>query len=59
MKNCFDTGVPAQYMEKIVHEVVPKIGVDFAEYKDIYCVKVVLLLNIHDQVSFISHLRSH
>ncbi|GAY69291.1 hypothetical protein CUMW_270790, partial [Citrus unshiu] len=42
MKNCFYTGVPAQYMEKIVHEVVPKIGVDFAQYKDIYCVKVVL-----------------
>ncbi|KAH9728281.1 hypothetical protein KPL70_008972 [Citrus sinensis] len=33
-------GVPAVHMEKIVHEVVPKIGVDFVEYKDIYHVKV-------------------
>ncbi|GAY68163.1 hypothetical protein CUMW_262000 [Citrus unshiu] len=35
-------GVPAVHMEKIVHEVVPKIGVDFVEYKDIYHVKVEL-----------------
>ncbi|KAL9436513.1 hypothetical protein AB3S75_022544 [Citrus x aurantiifolia] len=40
MRNCFDTPVPAAYMEKIVHEVVPKIGVDFVEYKDIFCVKL-------------------
>ncbi|XP_024043772.1 uncharacterized protein LOC18046375 isoform X1 [Citrus clementina] len=33
-------GVPAVHMEKIVHEVVPKIGVDFVEYKDIYHVKL-------------------
>ena len=31
-------------MEDIINEVMPKIGVYFEEYKDIYHVKVVLLL---------------
>ncbi|KAH9784326.1 hypothetical protein KPL71_009613 [Citrus sinensis] len=39
MRTCFDTGVPATYMEKIVHKVVPKIGVDFVQDKDIYHVQ--------------------
>ena len=47
MRTCFDTGVPATYMEKIVHKVVPKIGVDFVQDKDIYHVQVVLLLNTY------------
>ncbi|ESR56579.1 hypothetical protein CICLE_v10023351mg [Citrus x clementina] len=42
MRTCFDTGVPATYMEKIVHKVVPKIGVDFVQDKDIYHVQVQL-----------------
>ncbi|KAH9728286.1 hypothetical protein KPL70_008975 [Citrus sinensis] len=42
LRRCFNTPVPAAYVEKIVHEVVPKIGVDFVECKDIYNVKVVL-----------------
>ncbi|KAH9784322.1 hypothetical protein KPL71_009613 [Citrus sinensis] len=40
MRTCFDTGVPATYMEKIVHKVVPKIGVDFVQDKDIYHVQL-------------------
>ena len=32
-------------MEKIINEIVPKIGVDFEEHKDIYHVKVILVLN--------------
>ena len=45
MRRFFYRGVPATYMEKIVNEVVPKLGVDFVEHKDIYRIKVVLLLN--------------
>ncbi|GAY68164.1 hypothetical protein CUMW_262000 [Citrus unshiu] len=41
-KRSFYTNVPATYMEKIINEVVPKIGVDFEGYKDIYHVKVEL-----------------
>ncbi|XP_052294291.1 uncharacterized protein LOC102624505 isoform X8 [Citrus sinensis] len=40
LRRCFNTPVPAAYVEKIVHEVVPKIGVDFVECKDIYNVKL-------------------
>ncbi|KAL9436511.1 hypothetical protein AB3S75_022542 [Citrus x aurantiifolia] len=40
LRRCFNTPVPAAYVEKIIHEVVPKIGVDFAENKDIYNVKL-------------------
>ncbi|GAY68169.1 hypothetical protein CUMW_262030 [Citrus unshiu] len=43
LRRCFNTPVPAAYVEKIVHEVVPKIGVDFVECKDIYNVKSVIL----------------
>lgn len=39
-KRSFYTNVPATYMEKIINEIVPKIGVDFEEHKDIYHVKL-------------------
>ncbi|ESR56581.1 hypothetical protein CICLE_v10023583mg, partial [Citrus x clementina] len=32
----FYNDVPATYAEKIINEVVPKIGVDFEEYEDVY-----------------------
>lgn len=43
-KRRFYTNVPVSYTEKIVNKVVPNIGVDFESEKDIYQVKVFLLL---------------
>ncbi|GLT59707.1 hypothetical protein SLA2020_325120 [Shorea laevis] len=40
LKRSFCTDVHASYMEKIMHEVVPKIGLDFEQKKDIYHVKL-------------------
>ncbi|KAH9728293.1 hypothetical protein KPL70_008977 [Citrus sinensis] len=40
VRRFFYRGVPATYMEKIVNEVVPKLGVDFVEHKDIYRIKL-------------------
>ncbi|GKV07521.1 hypothetical protein SLEP1_g19282 [Rubroshorea leprosula] len=40
LKRSFCTNVHASYMEKILHEVVPKIGLDFEGKKDIYHVKL-------------------
>lgn len=45
MKRNFYTNVPASYMEAIVDEVVPKIGVKFEDLKDVYHVKVLLSLS--------------
>ena len=39
----FYTNTPVSYKEKIVNEVVPKIGVDFEEEEDIYELQVFLL----------------
>ncbi|KAM5561804.1 hypothetical protein ABKV19_022412 [Rosa sericea] len=39
-KRSFYTNVPVSYTEKIVNEVVPNIGVDFAWEKDMYQVKL-------------------
>ncbi|KAJ0079544.1 uncharacterized protein LOC116114946 [Pistacia vera] len=40
LKRLFYTNVPNTYMENIMNVIVPKIGVDFEEEKDIYHVKV-------------------
>ncbi|XVF06506.1 hypothetical protein REPUB_Repub06bG0054100 [Reevesia pubescens] len=40
LKRSFYTSLPASYAGNIMAEVVPKIGVDFAEVKDIYHVKL-------------------
>lgn len=41
LKRLFHTNVPNTYMENIMNVVVPKIGVDFEEEKDIYHLKVL------------------
>ncbi|XP_044473212.1 uncharacterized protein LOC123201709 [Mangifera indica] len=40
LKRLFHTNVPNTYMENIMNVVVPKIGVDFEEEKDIYHLKL-------------------
>ncbi|OMO84666.1 hypothetical protein CCACVL1_10728 [Corchorus capsularis] len=40
LKRSFYTSLPASYVGNIIAEVVPKIGVDFEEVKDIYHVKL-------------------
>ncbi|KAK4801185.1 hypothetical protein SAY86_021672 [Trapa natans] len=40
LKKCFYTGVPASYVDAIVDEVVPKVGFEFRNLKDIYHVKL-------------------
>jgi hypothetical protein len=40
----FYTNIPSSYMENIIDGVVPAIGVDFEEEKEVYTVKVSLLL---------------
>ncbi|GMN25925.1 hypothetical protein TIFTF001_001106 [Ficus carica] len=42
MKRSFKTNLPKSYMESILQEGVPKIGVEFEDEKDIYHVKVEL-----------------
>ncbi|KAA3473007.1 dna-directed rna polymerase subunit alpha [Gossypium australe] len=42
LKRTFYTSLPASYMGNIMAEVVSKIGVDFAEVKDVFQVKVYL-----------------
>lgn len=42
MKWSFYSNVPATYMEDIINEVMPKIGVYFEEYKDIYTMSSVV-----------------
>jgi hypothetical protein len=44
LKRSFYTNVPNSYMENVLGEVVQKIEVDFEEEKDLYHVKVFLLL---------------
>jgi len=39
------TDIPSSYMENIIDGVVPAIGIDFLEEKDVYTVKVFLLLH--------------
>ena len=39
------TDIPSSYMENIIDGVVPAIGIDFEEEKDVYIVKVSLLLH--------------
>lgn len=41
LRRLFYTNVPNTYMENIMNVIVPKIGVDFEEEKDIYHVKVL------------------
>jgi hypothetical protein len=41
----FYTNIPSSYMENIIDGVVPAIGVDFEEEKEVYTVKVSLLLH--------------
>ena len=43
MKRSFKTNLPKSYMESILQEGVPKIGVEFEDEKDVYHVKVLLL----------------
>ncbi|XWS64799.1 hypothetical protein CRYUN_Cryun05aG0034900 [Craigia yunnanensis] len=40
LKRSFYTSLPASYVGNVMAEVVPKIGLDFAEVKDIYHVKL-------------------
>lgn len=40
LKRTIHTNIPSPYMENITNEVVPKVGVDFEEEKEIYHVKV-------------------
>nr|XP_028946018.1 uncharacterized protein LOC103451111 isoform X5 [Malus domestica] len=40
LRKSFHTNIPVSYKEKIVKEVVPKVGVDFEEEKDVYQVKL-------------------
>ncbi|GMN25920.1 hypothetical protein TIFTF001_001105 [Ficus carica] len=42
MKRSFQTNLPKSYMESILQEGVPKIGVEFEDEKDVYHVKVEL-----------------
>ena len=45
LKRSFYTNIPNSYMENIKGEVAQKIKFDFEEEKDLYLVKVFLLLN--------------
>lgn len=40
LKRSFYTDVSASYMENMVKDVVPKLGVDFVKDKELYLVKV-------------------
>ncbi|KAJ4846118.1 hypothetical protein Tsubulata_000806 [Turnera subulata] len=42
LKRTIHTDFPPSYMENIVKEVIPKIGVDFEDEKEVYYVKVEL-----------------
>nr|TKR60133.1 hypothetical protein D5086_0000324440 [Populus alba] len=42
LRRSFHTDIPSSYMENIIDGVVPAIGVDFLEEKDVYTVKVEL-----------------
>jgi len=41
------TNIPSSFMENIIDGVVPVIGVDFEEEKDVYHVKVFFLLHTY------------
>jgi hypothetical protein len=45
LNKSFYTNIPSSYMENIIDGVVPAIGVDFEEEKEVYTVKVSLLLH--------------
>ena len=45
LRRSFYTNIPNSYMENIMGEVAKKIKVDFEEEKDLYHVRVFLLLN--------------
>ena len=45
LRRSFYTNIPNSYMANIKGEVTQKIKVDFEEEKDLYHVKVFLLLN--------------
>ena len=47
LKRSFYTSLPASYVGNVMAEIVPKIGVDFAEVKDIYHVKVYLPIELY------------
>ena len=61
LKRSFYSSLPASYVGNVMAEVVPKIGVDFAELKDIYHVKVYLPIELYflDQVCHISDFVSY
>ena len=48
--------IPSSYMENIVDGVVPAIGVDFEEEKDVYTVKVFLWLHTDSLYFFLMFL---
>ncbi|CAN1233654.1 hypothetical protein LINPERPRIM_LOCUS3972 [Linum perenne] len=43
-KRSFYTNLPSSYVDSIMDQVVPSIGLDFEEQKDLYHVKVIVLL---------------
>ena len=45
LRRSLHTDIPSSYMENIIDGVVPAIGIDFEEEKDVYIVKVSLLLH--------------
>ncbi|KAG6737483.1 hypothetical protein POTOM_059007 [Populus tomentosa] len=45
LKRSWYIDIPSSYMENIIDGVVPAIGIDFEEEKDVYTVKVSLLLH--------------
>ena len=47
LKRSFYYSLPASYVGNVMAEVVPKIGVDFANVKDIYHVQVYLPIELY------------
>lgn len=45
LRRLIDTNIPSSYMENVIDGVVPKIGVDVEEQKEVYHVKVFLSLH--------------
>ena len=45
LKRSWYIDIPSSYMENIIDGMVPAIGIDFEEEKDVYTVKVSLLLH--------------
>lgn len=50
--------MPSSYVKNIIDGVVPKIGVNFEEEKELYQIKVVLFLNLSSSFTVLNLLNN-